>query len=57
MLAPILAVRSTWIGILLLLVGLAVLWLIIRGVIDFAIWFNEEIIEDFRDRRRRKKGS
>lgn len=60
MLTPILAVRTSWIGLLVILVGLFALWFVVRAVIDLIIWFKEEVIEDFRDskrsRNRRPKG-
>jgi hypothetical protein len=52
MLTPILAVRTSWVGLLFLLVGLAVLWCVGRAVIDLIIWFKEEVVEDFRDSRK-----
>ena len=48
------AARPSWVGILLLLAGICVAWLVVRAFLDFAEWFKEEIIEDIRDKLRRK---
>ena len=55
MFANLLAFRTSWLGALVVLAGVFALWLLIRAAIDFASWFNEEILEDFRDRRKKKK--
>jgi hypothetical protein len=52
MLTPILAVRTSWIGLLVVLVALAALWFVVRAVIDLIVWFKEEVIDDFRDSRK-----
>ena len=49
------AVRSMWIGILIILVAVCAGWFLVRTFLDFAEWFKEEIIEDFRDKRRKAK--
>jgi hypothetical protein len=49
------AVRTTWIGALVVVAAFFVLWLLFRALIDFVHWFHEEIIEDFLERRRKKK--
>ena len=56
MLATLLAIRTSWIGIFVILAGIALLWLIVRAAIDFATWFKEEIIDDFRQRKEKRKG-
>jgi len=56
MLTPILAVRTSWIGLLVILFGLFALWFVVRAVIDLIIWFKEEVVEDFRDNRRSRDG-
>ncbi|MFH1265959.1 MAG: hypothetical protein ABIK89_09535 [Planctomycetota bacterium] len=55
MLANLFAVRTSWLGALVVLVGVFGVWLLIRAAIDFVAWFNEEILGDFRDRKRKKK--
>jgi hypothetical protein len=57
MLSLLLAFRGSWVGILFILAGVAVVWLAVRAGIDFARWFREEIIEDARQRKKRKKES
>lgn len=47
------AVRTTWIGALLVVVAFFILWLGFRALVDFVRWFHEEIIEDFRERRKK----
>jgi uncharacterized membrane protein len=54
MLTFLLAQRSTWIGALLVVAAAFFVWFVFRAVIDFAQWFNEEIIEDYRERKRKK---
>jgi hypothetical protein len=55
MFAALLAARTTWIGAVFVLLGLGVLWLFFRALLDFFHWFREEIIEDFREGRKKKK--
>jgi hypothetical protein len=54
MLPVIFAFRISWIFILFIMAGAAVLWLLVRAGIDLVTWVKEEIIDDFRDRKRRK---
>ncbi len=37
-----------WVPILLLLLLVALVWIVIRGLIDLVAWFREEFIEDWR---------
>lgn len=55
MFAVLLAARTTWIGAVFVLLGLGVLYLFFRAFVDFFHWFYEEIIEDFRESRKKKK--
>ncbi|MFH1921994.1 MAG: hypothetical protein ABIP48_19180 [Planctomycetota bacterium] len=55
MLANLFAFRTSWLGALVVLAGVFGVWLLIRAAIDFVAWFNEEILGDFRDRKRKKK--
>jgi len=55
MLANLFAFRTSWLGALVVLAGVFGVWLLIRAAIDFGSWFNEEILGDFRDRKRKKK--
>ena len=55
MFAALLAARTTWIGAVFVLLGLGVLWLFFKAGVDFVHWFREEIIDDFREGRRKKK--
>jgi len=54
MLTIVFAARTSWIGLLIFLAALFAVWFVIKAFIDLAHWFREEIIEDFRDRRRNK---
>jgi hypothetical protein len=46
------AINGVWIAILFLAAATTVSWLLYRLVVDFAKWFNEEIIEDIRENKR-----
>jgi len=52
MLNPLLAVRTSWIGLLVLLFGLFALWFVVRALIDLIVWFKEEIVDDLRDSKK-----
>ena len=54
MLTYLFAQRSTWIGALIVVAAAFALWFVFRAVVDFAHWFNEEIFEDYRERKRKK---
>ena len=54
MLSIVFAARTSWIGLIIFLAGLFAIWFVIKAFVDLAHWFREEIIEDFRDRRRKK---
>lgn len=55
MLPIVFAARTSWIGLVIFLAALFAVWFVIKAFIDLAHWFKEEIIEDFRDRKRKKK--
>ena len=55
MFAPLLAFRTSWIGLIFLLGAVFVAWFAYRAIVDFIVWFNEEIIDDFRRNRHDKK--
>jgi len=55
MFATLLAVRSSWIAILLILVGILVVWFVCRAIKDAVVWFKEEIVDDIRERREAKR--
>lgn len=55
MLPTVFAVRTIWVAILFILVIVSVGWFVVRAVVDFTKWFKEEIIDDFREHRRKKK--
>ena len=55
MLPILFAARVSWIGLLLVLAVLFAVWFLLRAGVDFVEWFKEEIIDDFRDRRRKRK--
>lgn len=55
MFATLFAVRSSWIAILLILVGILVVWFVCRAMMDAITWFREEIVEDLRERRQAKR--
>jgi len=48
------AARTTWIGALIVVAAAFVVWFLFRAFVDFAHWFHEEIIEDYRERKRQK---
>ena len=54
MFSVVFAARSTWIFAIFILLGLGVLWLFFKAGVDLVHWFREEIIEDFRESRRKK---
>jgi hypothetical protein len=47
------AVRTVWVAILFVIIGISLIWVAFRVMIDFGKWFKEEIIDDFRDHRRK----
>jgi len=55
MFAMLLAVRSSWIAILLILAGILVVWFVFRAIKDGVVWFKEEIVDDIRERRKAKR--
>jgi hypothetical protein len=55
MFAALLAARTTWIGAVFVLLGIGVLWLVLKAGLDFCHWFYEEIIEDYREGQKKKK--
>ena len=47
---------GSWVGILLVFVGLFFVWLVVRAVVDLVRWIREEVIDhDFRDHRKDRK--
>jgi hypothetical protein len=54
MLPVIFAFRMSWLFVLLLMAAAFVVWLLVRAGVDLITWVKEEIIDDFRDRKRRK---
>ena len=54
MLDCLFAARTTWIGALIVVVAGFLLWFFFRALVDLANWFNEEILEDYRERKRKK---
>jgi uncharacterized membrane protein len=55
MLAYLFAVRTSWVGMLLVIAAVFAVWFVVRVVIDFVTWFREEIIDDFRETRQKRK--
>jgi len=55
MLALVLAFRTSWVGILVAVAGVFIVWLIIRAVIDLISWLKDEFIDEFRNRKRKQK--
>ncbi len=53
--AILLAFRTSWIAVFVVLIVLSCVWFVIRVIVDFARWFKEEIIDDFRRPRRRAR--
>ena len=54
MLTTLFAQRSTWIGALIVVAAAYVVWFLFRAFLDFVHWFHEEIIEDYREGKRKK---
>jgi hypothetical protein len=54
MFAPLLAFRTSWIGLIFLLGAVFVIWFAYRATIDLIVWFNEEILDDFRPNKKKK---
>jgi len=54
--AVLLAFRTTWIGFLLIAAGVFLGWLVVRAMVDLAVWFKEEIIDEWRDQRGKSGG-
>ena len=48
------AARGTWIGALIVVAAAFAVWFLFRAFVDFAHWFHEEIIEDYREGKRKK---
>jgi hypothetical protein len=46
MFATLFAVMSSWVGILVLLVIAAVVWLLMKAAADLVTWFREEVLDD-----------
>ncbi|MHC4399033.1 MAG: hypothetical protein ACYTG0_05065 [Planctomycetota bacterium] len=57
MFTPLLGVRFSWVGILFILGGVAVVWLIIRAVVDLVAWFREEIVDEYRQGKQKRRKS
>ena len=55
MFLPVLAQRSSWVGLIFLLGALFLLWFVYRAAVDFVVWFKEEILDDFRHNKSDKK--
>ncbi len=55
MLAYLLAFRTSWVGMLLIIAAVFAVWFAVRVVIDFVNWFRDEIIDDFREARQKRK--
>ncbi len=53
--SAVFAFRLSWIGALIVLAALGAAYFVVRVIVDLARWFNDEILEDFRDRRRSKE--
>ena len=45
---------APWPTILLLMGAIAIVWFFFRAVADGITWFREEILEDYRRRKKRK---
>jgi hypothetical protein len=47
---------SSWVGVLLVFVGMFFVWLVVRAVIDLVRWVREEVIgADYRARRKKRR--
>ena len=49
------AIRTSWLVIFPVVIGLGIVWFLARVATDFATWFKEEVIDDMRDSRRKRK--
>ena len=55
MFAPVLAFRTSWVGLIFVLGAIFALWFAYRAALDFVVWFNEEILDDFRQNKSDRK--
>jgi hypothetical protein len=55
MFSPVLAFRTSWVGLVFLLAAIFVLWFAYRAAADFIVWFKDEILDDFRQNKSDKK--
>lgn len=55
MFANLFALTLSWIGILILIAGAYLVWFGFRVVVDLVRWFNEEVLDDYRERKKRKR--
>lgn len=46
---------GSWVGILLLIAGVFVLWLVLRGIVDLVAWFRDEFLDDAIESRRKDR--
>ena len=49
---PLLAVRTAWLAVFFVGIGVFVLWFLLRVIGDLIIWFREEILDDYRQLRK-----
>lgn len=49
---PLLAVRTAWLAVFFVGIGVFVLWFLLRVVGDLITWFREEILDDYRQLRK-----
>ena len=49
---PILAVRTAWVAVFFVGIGVFILWFLLRVAADLVTWFREEILDDYRELRK-----
>ncbi len=54
MFAVLFAFLGSWVGILVLLVIAAIVWILMKAAADLVTWFREEILDDPYRRRNRQ---
>ena len=55
MLPTLLAVRTVWIAVLFAVIGICVLWFVLRVIGDLIVWFREEIGDEYKELREQSR--
>jgi len=49
---PLFAVRTVWVAVFFVGIGVFVFWFLVRVAADLITWFREEILDDYRELRK-----